>query len=207
MALLQAWPGRGFWQGKLDGQPGSLTGMVQSMAGTPQPHALEVIVSVVRPTSPKRTGSRSTWSRCSRSPASARLFCAARRAATRGWPGSRSSPRAVFCLADWVLVEDLGFLGGLGTDPNTMIPLILLFTAGYLALAPAPQPQAVAERRQPPRPKPERCARSGGAETACARRGGAPKRPGGSSRAAWPRRATGWRRWRPLGRRARRRSA
>ncbi len=48
MALLQAWPGRGFWQGRLDGQPGSLTAMIQSMAGTPQPHALEVIVSRLR---------------------------------------------------------------------------------------------------------------------------------------------------------------
>ena len=40
-------------------------------------------------------------------------------APTRGWRGSRSSPRAVFCLADWVLIEDLGFFGGLGTDPNS----------------------------------------------------------------------------------------
>jgi cytochrome oxidase Cu insertion factor (SCO1/SenC/PrrC family) len=47
----------------------------------------------------------------------------------------------VFCLADWVLVEDLGFLGGLGTDPNSMIPWILLFSAGYLALTPTPQPE------------------------------------------------------------------
>ena len=45
----------------------------------------------------------------------------------------------VFCLADWVLVQDLGLLGGLGTDPNSMIPLILLFSAGYLALTPAPR--------------------------------------------------------------------
>src|SRR3984957_11434469 len=42
MALLQAWPGRGFWQGRVDGQPGSLTAMIQSMTGTPQPRALEV---------------------------------------------------------------------------------------------------------------------------------------------------------------------
>ena len=49
---------------------------------------------------------------------------------------------AVFCLADWVLVEDFGFFGGLGTDPNSMVPFILLFTAGYLALAPAPAPAA-----------------------------------------------------------------
>ena len=43
----------------------------------------------------------------------------------------------VFCLADWLLVQDLGFLGGLGTDPNSMIPFILLFSSGYLALTPA----------------------------------------------------------------------
>ena len=41
----------------------------------------------------------------------------------------------VLCLADWVLVEDLGFLGGLGTDPNSMVPMALLFVCGYLALA------------------------------------------------------------------------
>ena len=37
MAVLQAWPGRGFWQGTVHGQPGSLTSMVQDMAGTSQP--------------------------------------------------------------------------------------------------------------------------------------------------------------------------
>ena len=41
---------------------------------------------------------------------------------------------AVLCLADWVLIQDLGFLGGLGTDPNSMIPFVLLAAAGYLAL-------------------------------------------------------------------------
>ncbi len=44
----------------------------------------------------------------------------------------------MLCLADWVLIEDLGFLGGLGTDPNSMIPMILLAAAGYLGLARAP---------------------------------------------------------------------
>jgi cytochrome oxidase Cu insertion factor (SCO1/SenC/PrrC family) len=61
---------------------------------------------------------------------------------------------AVFCLADWVLVEDLGFLGGLGTDPNSMIPLILLFTAGWLALTPAPQPAAAAAQAEVPAVQP-----------------------------------------------------
>ena len=45
-------------------------------------------------------------------------------------------------LADWVLIEDFGFFGGLGTDPNSMIPFVLLAVAGYLALTQAPVPEA-----------------------------------------------------------------
>jgi cytochrome oxidase Cu insertion factor (SCO1/SenC/PrrC family) len=44
------------------------------------------------------------------------------------------------CLADWVLIEDFGFFGGLGTDPNSMIPMALLAIAGYLAFVKAPAP-------------------------------------------------------------------
>ena len=42
MALLQAWPGRGFWQGQptRHSTPGTLTSMVQQMAATSQPHLL-----------------------------------------------------------------------------------------------------------------------------------------------------------------------
>src|ERR1700728_4212339 len=37
MAVLQAWPGRGFWQGTLHGSSGTLTAMIRSMSATPQP--------------------------------------------------------------------------------------------------------------------------------------------------------------------------
>src|SRR5215469_917668 len=40
MAVLQAWPGRGFWQGTLHGGKGTLAAMVSSMASTPQPRVL-----------------------------------------------------------------------------------------------------------------------------------------------------------------------
>ena len=42
MAVLQAWPGRGFWQGQLHKSqpPGTLTAMVQQMAQTPQPRSV-----------------------------------------------------------------------------------------------------------------------------------------------------------------------
>jgi cytochrome oxidase Cu insertion factor (SCO1/SenC/PrrC family) len=39
----------------------------------------------------------------------------------------------VMYVADWVLVEDFGFFGGLGTDPNSMIPMALFTCGGYLA--------------------------------------------------------------------------
>ena len=48
----------------------------------------------------------------------------------------------VLGLADWVLVEDLGFFGGVGTDPNSMLPMLLLFTTGYVALTRLPEEQA-----------------------------------------------------------------
>jgi cytochrome oxidase Cu insertion factor (SCO1/SenC/PrrC family) len=150
MALLQAWPGRGFWQGTVDGQPGSLAAMVQSMAGTPQPHVLEVIVS--------RFGTLTESHGFAVNLVAVIALAAAGAAFCLG--AARSDARlariavigaAVFCLADWVLVEDLGFLGGLGTDPNNMIPLILLFTVGYLGLTPQPtaEPAAAAVADEP----------------------------------------------------------
>ena len=45
---------------------------------------------------------------------------------------------AVLCLATWVLVQDFGFFGGVGTDPNSMIPMALIFIAGYVAVVRVP---------------------------------------------------------------------
>ena len=56
----------------------------------------------------------------------------------------------VLCLADWVLIEDFGFFGGLGTDPNSMIPFALLAVSGYLALTPGTA--AAAETASPEMP-------------------------------------------------------
>jgi cytochrome oxidase Cu insertion factor (SCO1/SenC/PrrC family) len=139
MALLQAWPGRGFWQGKVAGQPGSLTAMIQSMQSTPQPHALEVVVSGFGNFTQSHGFAVNLVAVIVLAAAGAAFCVSAARSDVR-LARIAVIVAAVFCLADWVLVEDLGFLGGLGTDPNNMIPLILLFTAGCLGLAPAPQP-------------------------------------------------------------------
>jgi cytochrome oxidase Cu insertion factor (SCO1/SenC/PrrC family) len=135
MALLQAWPGRGFWSGTAGRQPGNLASMVQGMAGTTQP------------------GFLSSWVRAFGTFAAAHGFAvnlvvvAALAAAGLALAsGQRAVLRPALglllalCAAVWVLVQDLGVFGGLGTDPNSMIPFALLAAGGYLAVAYAPSP-------------------------------------------------------------------
>ena len=154
MALLQAWPGRGFWQGTVDGKPGTLAGMVQSMSGTAQPHVLSSLLSGFG-TFAARHGFAVNLVVVIALAAMGAIFLTGRPRLVR----YAVAFGIVFCLADWVLVQDLGFLGGLGTDPNSMIPMALLFSAGYLALVPAPQEATVAEEAIVA----EESARSGGA--------------------------------------------
>ncbi len=132
MAVLQAWPGRGFWQGTTHGQPGTLAGMTASMAQTPQPHALAAWVNAFTAFDQAHGFA-------------VNLFVVVALAVIGGI-FLTGRPRlirpaiiafTVICLADWVLIEDFGFFGGLGTDPNSMIPFALLAISGYLALAPA----------------------------------------------------------------------
>jgi cytochrome oxidase Cu insertion factor (SCO1/SenC/PrrC family) len=146
MAVLQAWPGRGFWQGQAHGatHPGTLTGMIQSMAGTPQP------------------GIISSWERSFASfdashgwavnlflvivlAAIGLTLLSGRKRIMRG--GVIAA--VVACLADWVLIEDFGFLGGVGTDPNSMIPMALVIVSGYLAIAYLPVRMEAVEPVQP----------------------------------------------------------
>jgi cytochrome oxidase Cu insertion factor (SCO1/SenC/PrrC family) len=139
MAVLQAWPGRGFWQGTSHGGPGTLATMTTSMAPTPQPHVLSGWIAAF-------TGFDEAHG------FAVNLFAVAVLAIT-GAAFLTGRPRLirpalagfiVVCLADWVLIEDFGFFGGLGTDPNSMIPFVLLAVAGYLALTSESVPAAEA---------------------------------------------------------------
>ena len=146
MAAMQAWPGNGFWHG---GSGGPLASMAASMAQTPQPHALarlvadfgsftaghafavNLLVVVVLAALGLAFG------------VLAIMAGAPSGFAVRALRGVRVTVIAgvVFCLAVWVLFQDFGFFGGLGTDPNSMIPMILLFCGGYAALTPEPVPE------------------------------------------------------------------
>ena len=134
MAGLQAQPSLGYWQGISSGQPGTLAAMVRSMAQTPQPGFLSAWVAAFGSFDEAHGFAVNLFAVFALSVVGA-AFLSGRawliRPALAGF--------TVLCLADWVLVEDLGFLGGLGTDPNSMIPFILLASGGYLALTrPAP---------------------------------------------------------------------
>jgi cytochrome oxidase Cu insertion factor (SCO1/SenC/PrrC family) len=133
MAVLQAWPGRGFWQGIAGRGPGTLAGMVQTMAQTPQPRVIADLVS-------------GFGSFTGRHGFAVNLFVVVvlgviAVAFIAGQPALTRPALAAFvalCVADWVLVEDMGIFGGLGTDPNSMIPMALLAAGGYLAVTRVP---------------------------------------------------------------------
>jgi cytochrome oxidase Cu insertion factor (SCO1/SenC/PrrC family) len=130
MAVLQAWPGRGFWQGQPapTAKAGTLTAMVHGMAQTQQPGAFETMVQAFG-----RFDAAHGWA--------VNLFVVIALALVgAGFVSGRATlyrwalvGGLVLCLADWVLVEDLGFFGGVGTDPNSMVPMALLIVVGYLA--------------------------------------------------------------------------
>jgi cytochrome oxidase Cu insertion factor (SCO1/SenC/PrrC family) len=151
MAVLQAWPGRGFWQGQRNphATAGSLTSMVQSMSKTPQPHALSSVVSSFASFDAQHgwfvnlfivlalTGIGLAFLTGREQVTFVALVCC-----------------SILCIAVWVFVQDLGFLGGLGTDPNSMIPTVVLAGVGYLALTREAAPAVVrAESVRPTSPR------------------------------------------------------
>jgi len=141
MGILQAWPGRGFWSGQVHASatPGTLTSMVQQMSQVSQP---SVFASWVRSFAGFQAGH--AW---------AVNFVVVVLLVGIGLSFFSTNLRvvrvglgagAVLCLAVWVLIQDFGFFGGVGTDPNSMIPMILIFGGAYLAMVRLPARATVA---------------------------------------------------------------
>ncbi len=134
MAVLQAWPGRGFWQGAPHGQRGTLAAMTADMATTPQPHVLSAWVSAFTAFDQAHGFVVNL--------VTVIVLAVIGVIFLTGRPALLLRPAlicfGVLCLADWVLIEDIGVFGGLGTDPNSMIPFMLLAAGGYLGLSTVP---------------------------------------------------------------------
>jgi cytochrome oxidase Cu insertion factor (SCO1/SenC/PrrC family) len=133
MAVLQAWPGRGFWQGGIRAKPGTLAGMVGQMATTSQPHFLSSAVASFGSFDEAHGWGVNLFVVVALSVTGLALLSGRRRLL---FPTVVAL--VVLGLADWALIEDFGVFGGIGTDPNSMPPLLLLLGAGYLAVVRAP---------------------------------------------------------------------
>ena len=129
MALLQAWPGRGYWQGR----GGTLTGMVRAMAKTPQPGFLSSWLTSFGSFDAAHGWAVNLFAVVALAVIGTLLISGRRRIVLTGLIAL-----VAFSLAVWVLIEDLGFLGGVGTDPNSMLPMCLVFIAGYVAMVRVP---------------------------------------------------------------------
>ena len=137
MAVLQAWPGRGFWQGRLHSTAhvGTLASMVAQMAQTSQPHFLAAWLSSFGDFDTAH-GWAVNLGVVIVMLAIGVALCSGRRRLVL--PAVICA--VALCLADWVLVEDTGFLGGTGTDVNNMLPSALILVAGYVAMVRLPAP-------------------------------------------------------------------
>ncbi|HEX9066150.1 MAG TPA: hypothetical protein VF843_13670, partial [Streptosporangiaceae bacterium] len=109
MAVLQAWPGRGFWQGRLHGQAGSLAAMISSMAGTQQPGFLGRLVAGFGGLTVRHGFAVNLAAVVILAALGVGLLAGLRPASKPTLLRVAVAAAAVFCLADWLLVEDLGF--------------------------------------------------------------------------------------------------
>lgn len=122
--VLQLWPGWGNWQGR----SGSLFAMVKGMAMTPQPGWLGSLVSSFGSFDARHGWAVNLFFVLSLAALGAALLSGRRRLV-----GAATIYATLLWLAIWFVIQDVGVLGGLGTDPNSMIPAILLLIAGWLA--------------------------------------------------------------------------
>jgi cytochrome oxidase Cu insertion factor (SCO1/SenC/PrrC family) len=136
MALLQAWPGRGSWSGSLPGRPGAgpLASMASAMSQTPQPHWLSSALSSFASFDAANGLAVNVFAVVALAAIGFGLLSGRRRLV---WAAAVIA--VIVGLADWVLVQDLGVLGGVGTDPNSMVPDLLLLFTGILAVERVPE--------------------------------------------------------------------
>jgi cytochrome oxidase Cu insertion factor (SCO1/SenC/PrrC family) len=152
MGVVQAWPGRGFWQGHVTSTstPGTLSAMVQQMAQVPQPHPFSSLVLHFNSFDLAHGWAVNLF---------VVIFLIATGVALMSVKNVDGKARTLFGrtpfapvlifaivvgLADWVLVQDFAFFGGVGTDPNSMIPIIVVLIGGCVAMVrPGEVPQNV----------------------------------------------------------------
>jgi cytochrome oxidase Cu insertion factor (SCO1/SenC/PrrC family) len=144
MAVLQAWPGRGFWQGHLAGHAlGPLAQMAGQMATTSQPAAISSAIAAFGHFDAAHGFLVNLIVVIALAGSGAALVSGRRPLVLGG-----VLALGTLSLATWLLVQDLGVFGGTGTDPNSMVPTLLVVVSGYLAWVRVPA--EVAQRAEAP---------------------------------------------------------
>lgn len=127
--ILEAWPGRGFWQGKIPA-------MVSSMLSTPQFGFLkEPLKAVLDLTGPHGGAAINAV-------AVVVLIGVGLSFVMRKGLSVTVPIFLIFSFLTWWIVQDFGILGGVGTDPNSAIPEMVLVIAAFVALR---QPEPVTQ--------------------------------------------------------------
>src|SRR6185437_9592919 len=160
-AVLQAWPGRGYWT---RGETGTLSSMISDMAGLTQPDWQAKIINGAALFSDYNAFGVNLVAVLGLALAGAGLLAGAGMPAPRallrrdGWRLGPPRPRVLratllgataFCLVVWVTIQDFGVPGGLGTDPNSMIPwMVLLWTGRRAVTSPLPDTERPRPTRQ-----------------------------------------------------------
>jgi len=124
-AVVQSLPGRGFWNGR------ALSSMARDMSAVHQPRPIASLVGDFG----RLAGAHGF--------AINLFFVGALATVGLGLVTQRMARASFWCAmalcgSTWVLVQDFGFFGGLGTDPNSQIPMMFLLGGGYLSLRHAP---------------------------------------------------------------------
>jgi cytochrome oxidase Cu insertion factor (SCO1/SenC/PrrC family) len=136
MALLQAWPGRGFWVGAATSHhaTGQVASMASAMETTPQPSVFSRLVADFGVFDAHNAFAVNLFVVVVLAAVGLVFLSGYRRLMLPAVVAF-----SVLAVATWVFVQDLGFFGGVGTDPNSMIPTTILVVAAYVALVRVPQ--------------------------------------------------------------------
>ncbi len=130
MGILEAWPGRGFWSGQAHGSApaGTLVTVARDMAKVAQPPGFSWGVRWFGNVDAAHGWAVNAAVVVLLVGVGALLVLGRTRLLRAGVIAG-----AVLCLSAWILVQDFGFLGGVGTNPDSLVPMVLVLTAGYLA--------------------------------------------------------------------------
>jgi cytochrome oxidase Cu insertion factor (SCO1/SenC/PrrC family) len=120
-AIWEAFPGRGFWRWQIPS-------MIKEMAGNSQPKLISGPMFAVA-----RDTSHIGWL-MNLIAVLAMLVIGVSFLLKKGL-GLSVPGFVVFSLLTWWFLQDFGVLGGVGTDPNSMIPQILLVSGAYIGLS------------------------------------------------------------------------